>query len=347
MRELEVLFDRAAPATALDAFTGTTRVAQALKQRGTMVTTVDTATYADVFSKCYIQTDARTINVSDLDDAIRAMNALSGTAGYFTETFCRNARFFQPHNGERVDTIRTAIERDYAGTPLHSILLTSLIEAADKVDSTTGVQMAYVKQWAGRSFKRMTLVRPTLLPGVGRSICGDACEVVRTLPEVDLAYLDPPYNQHRYFTNYHVWETLVQWDAPEAYGVAQKRIDARDPSTKSVFNSRRTMPQALSQLIQDVSARVVILSYNDESWLDLRELVGLMECRGMVKALAFDSTRYVGAKIGIHNRQGKMVGAVNRLRNKEYVLVAGAREHVDGLCCGFDEVSLERLAPVS
>ena len=49
------------------------------------------------------------------------------------------------------------------------------------------------------------------------------------LGHFDLAYLDPPYNQHRYFTNYHVWETLVAWDAPEAYGVARKRVDCPRP----------------------------------------------------------------------------------------------------------------------
>ena len=54
---------------------------------------------------------------------------------------------------------------------------------------------------------------------------GDALELAPTLGSFDLAYVDPPYNQHRYFTNYHVWETLVAWDAPEAYGVARKRID--------------------------------------------------------------------------------------------------------------------------
>ena len=55
---------------------------------------------------------------------------------------------------------------------------------------------------------------------------------------VDLMYLDPPYNQHRYFTNYHIWETLVRWDAPEHYGIACKRIDSRDDATKSVFNAQ-------------------------------------------------------------------------------------------------------------
>ena len=71
-------------------------------------------------------------------------------------------------------------------------------------------------------------------------------QIASTLGRFDLAYLDPPYNQHRYFTNYHIWETLVAWDAPEHYGVACKRVDARDQSTKSRFNERRAMATASS-----------------------------------------------------------------------------------------------------
>ena len=82
-----------------------------------------------------------------------------------------------------------------------------------------------------------------------RPYLGDACELAGALGGFDLAYIDPPYNQHRYFTNYHIWETLVAWDAPEHYGVACKRVDARDDATKSAFNERRRMPAALAQVI--------------------------------------------------------------------------------------------------
>ena len=94
-----------------------------------------------------------------------------------------------------------------------------------------------------------------------------------------MAYLDPPYNQHRYFTNYHVWETLVAWDAPEAYGVARKRVDARDPSTRSAFNSKRTMPAALASVVQSVDCDLLVLSYNNESWLGLEELEAMCSIR--------------------------------------------------------------------
>jgi adenine-specific DNA-methyltransferase len=163
--------------------------------------------------------------------------------------------------------------------------------------------------------------------GPGRAVRADACVVASTLGEFDLAYLDPPYNQHRYEANYHIWETLVAWDAPAHYGIACKRTEVRE-GERSAFNSRRTMTGALAQVVRDVRARVLVLSYNDESWMDLEELVEMCRSRGHVEVLAFASARYVGARIGIHNPAGERVGSVGRLRNLEYVLVAGERDEV-------------------
>lgn len=315
--------------SALDLFTGTTRVAQEMKRRGAHVTAVDTARYSEVFGRCYVETDATEIDKDDLVAALARLDALEGRPGYFTETFCIRSRFFQPRNGARVDAIREAIEREHAGSPLYPILLTSLVEAADRVDSTTGVQMAYVKEWAPRSRQRLALRVPELIAGPGCARRADACGIVADLAPVDFAYLDPPYNQHRYFTNYHVWETLVAWDAPEHYGVACKRVDCRDDATKSVFNRRREMPGALASVLRDVRAGIVVLSYNDESWVTLDELREMAAAGGRhVEVLGFDSQRYVGARIGIHNPQGERVGTVGRLRNVEYLVVAGDRGDV-------------------
>ena len=310
--------------TALDLFTGTTRVAQELKRLGMHVTAVDSARYAEMFARCYVESDATEIDRHAVEVALRDLARRPGVDGYVTETFCVQSRFFQPFNGRRIDAVRDAIESDYCDSPLYPVLLTSLIEAADRVDSTTGVQMAYVKQWAPRSFRPLELRAPELLPGPGRAVRGDACDLVGAAGSFDFAYLDPPYNQHRYFTNYHIWETLVAWDAPVHYGVACKRVDARDPETRSPFNERARMPDALERVICEVDAAVVAVSYNDESWVTVDELEGMVAARGgAVCTLAFDSRRYVGAQIGIHNPQGKKVGKVSHLRNVEYVVVGG------------------------
>lgn len=326
---LSELFERSGASTALDLFTGTTRVAQAFKTAGAHVTAVDVARYSEVFARTWIELDAASVDLDELRAAIDDLNRIPGEPGYVTDTFCVQSRFFQPFNGERIDAIRDAIARDHAGSPLEPILLTSLLLAADKVDSTAGVQMAYIKQWAPRSYKPVTLEVPSLLPGTGRAVRGDATEVAGRLGSFDLAYLDPPYNQHRYFTNYHVWETIVAWDRPEFYGVACKRVDARDDETKSVFNRKREMPGALARTIAAVDAEIVVVSYNDESWVELDELREMCAVHGDVVALAFDSKRYVGAQIGIHGPGGDKVGEVSHTRNLEYVLVAGPRRRID------------------
>ncbi len=322
------LLARSGASTALDLFTGTTRVAQEFKRRGAAVWAVDSARYSEALARCYVATDAHAVDRRDLDAALAHLSKLPGRDGYFTETFCRRSRYLQPFNGRRIDAIRDALRDDFATSPLFPLLLTSLLEAADRVDSTTGVQMAYLKQWAPRSHRALELRAPALLPGPGVAVRGDALEVARQLPEVDLAYLDPPYNQHSYYRNYHVWETLVAWDAPAHYGVACKRADCRDPSTRSSFNSRPSFRDVLARLVAGARTRLLVLSYNDEGWVSLEELVELCAQRGDVRVLAFDSKRYVGAQIGIHSPAGRKVGSIHRLRNVEYILVAGERGEV-------------------
>ncbi|WP_418063618.1 DNA adenine methylase [Pimelobacter simplex] len=315
--------------TAIDLFTGTTRVAQEFKRRGIEVTAADLASYSAVLSDCFVATDAGTVDLDALDAELARLDAVEGRSGYVTETFCERARFFQPKNGRRIDAIRDAIERDHPeGSPLRPVLLTSLMLAADRVDSTTGVQMAYLKQWAPRAHADLRLRRPDLLPGPGTTVRGDAMVLVDDVPAVELAYVDPPYNQHRYFANYHIWETLVRWDAPEHYGIACKRVDVRE--RRSVFNSRRTMPAALADLLGRLRAEVVVVSYNDEAWVTPDEMTRFLRDAGHaeVALLAFDSKRYVGAQIGIHNASGQRVGEVGRLRNVEYLFVAGPPDRV-------------------
>jgi adenine-specific DNA-methyltransferase len=306
-------------------------VGQAFKACGVDVTAVDSARYAATLARCYVATDADALDLRALDDELERLNRLPGRPGYVTDVFCEQARYFQPHNGARIDAIRHALATEYAGHPLWPVLLTSLLVAADRVDSTTGVQMAYLKKWAPRSFRDLHLVRPELLPGPGTTLRLEARDAVDLAAPVDLAYLDPPYNQHRYETNYHVWETLVRGDEPDHYGVACKRVDSRDLERKSVFNIKRAMPAALADLLGRVRAEVVVVSCNDESWVSPQDLVGWLTEAGheRVALLGFDAKRYVGAQIGVFNGAGARVGEVTRLRNVEHLLVAGPTARVE------------------
>ena len=325
--------------TACDLFAGTTRVGQALREAGIEVLSNDTASYSEVFGHAYIEAGG------DLDrdlvrDTIAHLGTLPPRRGYVTRVFCEQARYFHPDNGMRIDAIREEIDRLALDRLERSVLLTSLIEAADRVDSTVGLQMAYLKQWAPRALRPLELREPRAVPGpAGRAVRCDANELAAALDGVDLAYLDPPYNQHSYFRNYHVWETLVRNDRPGHYGVACKRQDARDVISR--FNSRPAAWPALRALIEQLPTPWILLSFSDEGFHDLGHVHELLGERGYVAAVSVDSKRYVGAKIGIHNPRGEPTGTVSHTRNTEMLFVCGpSRALVDGVAADLAQTPL-------
>ena len=228
----------------LDLFSGTSRVGRGLKETGRYVIANDHLAYASTLARCYVQADADRWG-DQARQLVTELSQVEAKSGYFTKAFCEEARYFQPKNGARVDAIREEIARRNLPAELEAIALVSLMEAADRVDSTTGVQMAYLKQWAARASNDLELRLPAILPGPGEALHLDAVDAASRV-EADIAYIDPPYNQHSYMGNYHVWESLVRWDKPETYGIANKRVQCRE--YKSDFNSKRRIRQGFQTI---------------------------------------------------------------------------------------------------
>lgn len=307
--------------TVLDVFSGTSRVGHALKARAFRVHANDHNAYAYALAACYVGADARRWRAR-AEKLVAELDALPGRPGWFTETYCVASRYLQPANGARVDAIRSRIAELSLEPALEAIALVSLMEAADRVDSTVGLQMAYLKQWAPRSHGALRLRVPALLDGPGSASCLDAAEAAARF-EADVAYLDPPYNQHSYLGNYHVWESLVRWDRMPVYGVACKREDVR--ARASAFNRRATMPAALQAVIERVRARWLVVSFSDEGFLSPAELRAVLAARGRVREETVAQGRYIGHKIGIHDLAGRRVGTPGHGRNLEHLFVVDTR----------------------
>jgi adenine-specific DNA-methyltransferase len=307
--------------TVCDLFSGSARVGHALKGQGFRVWSNDHNAYAHTLATAYVQAD-RERWAAQAETVLAELRTVAPEAGWFTKAFCEDARFFHPDNGARIDAMRARIETMGLEPELKAVVLVALMEAADRVDSTAGLQMAYMKQWAPRALKPLELRLPDLLPGVAAGACratqGDAVEIADQV-EADLVYLDPPYNQHSYLANYHCWESLILWDKPETYGIANKRVDVR--TRKSAFNSRPGIGPALQSVVERLKTPNLIVSFNDEGYLSRDELTAMLSARGHVQVIEIARPRYVGARIGIHNRKGEKVGAVGRLRNVEHLFV--------------------------
>jgi adenine-specific DNA-methyltransferase len=111
---------------------------------------------------------------------------------------------------------------------------------------------------------------------------GDAVEVSGTVGAVDLAYLDPPYNQHPYGSNYFMLNLVVGYQRPERIS----RVSGIPPDWKrSAFNSRRMAHSALEEVIARLEARFILLSFNSEGFLHLDELMSLLSRYGKLIVL--------------------------------------------------------------
>ena len=294
--------------TVLDGFAGTTRVSQAFKRSGYTVVSNDIAEWSQVFGDCYL------LNQKPKDyyrEKIAHLNGLCGINSWFTKYYGGRAnggtavqsdgkkRIWQVHNSKKLDAIREEIDRISEDGIEKSVLLTSLILAMDKVDSTLGHHVSYLKKWSARSYKTMKMEVPDfLVDDLPHQVFNrNIFDLVGDL-EVDLAYFDPPYGSSnvkmppsrvRYASYYHLWKTIVLNDQPNLVGAANRREDASDVQSASIFEEFRrgtsgkyVVVEAIEKLLRKTRTRHILLSYSSGGRATFGELTEI------IRGLKFD-----------------------------------------------------------
>jgi adenine-specific DNA-methyltransferase len=310
----------------IDVFTGTTRVAQAFRQSGWKTQTSDLS-WA---SECYAETFLQMNENEHLIPALDALNKVQPKAGWLTTNYCdvlsakgTVVRVWQPHNGQKADAIRDRIDK--LGPKLtkqeKSTLITSLIFGLDRVDNTVGIQQAYLKNWCKRSYNDLVLTLPHVVtmakPPPSKHYVGDCLNL--TYEPADLAYVDPPYSTHTYFSYYHIWDSIARWDKPEVGLKTNRRIDRvtsadeYDGTMSSPWNSRVNAAAAFEQLIQRLPARYILISYNNESLVPIEDLIALCRKYGITNFEQIDYRRNIMSQIGN--------GEIGAERNLEYLIL--------------------------
>lgn len=309
-----------APERLIDVFTGTTRVAQAFRARGWHVQTSDLSWAAEAYAHAFVRRTAE--NSTEIPNLIKTLRRLSEEdlqepSYWITKNYCDViaadggvVRMWKPENGRRADRMRHAIaqwESEKIITHHEAMILVAcLIHALDKVDSSVGVQQAYLKNWAARANNPLMLEDLPYAEGpVGKHYVGDALKVV--YDPADIAYLDPPYSAHSYATYYHIWDSITRWDQPAVGLKTNRRIDrvsgadGFDGEMVSPWNSKKTALKAFLDLVERLPVRAVVISYNDESLIPLETLEKALKERwgeGAVKKKLIPYKRNVMATIG-------------------------------------------------
>jgi adenine-specific DNA-methyltransferase len=323
------------PKSIIDVFTGTTRVAQAFRSKGWVVTSSDLSWASEAYAHAFM---ARTPESSArIPDFITKLRAVEPKSGWITNTYCDVVsatggviKMWKPENGRKADAIRDTIHHwEASGQCSHHeamILVACLIMALDKVDSSVGVQQAYLKTWAGRASNPLELV-DLPYPGEGtpgNHLVGNA--LTNPYCPHTVAYLDPPYSAHSYATYYHIWDSITRWDKPAVGLKTNRRIDRvsssdeHDESMNSSWNSKRTALDSFRQLVARLPVKFVVISYNDESLVPLDALVATL--RGIYPTVIVKKIPYkrnIMAQIG-NAAEAIAEGAEAKTENNEVLI---------------------------
>lgn len=210
-------------------------------------------------------------------------------AGPFYHAYCAGGdagrSYFSAENGMRAESIRNQIESWRAAGWLSegewALLVASLLETMDQLANTASVYGAYLKQLKKSAQAPLRLRLLNLAPSDGRRhrcFQQDGATLLGTLAdegELDVLYLDPPYNQRQYSANYHLLETLARWDL-NTFTPRGKTGLRPAQAQRSAFCSRREVKDAFQAVLTAARARHILVSYNDEGLLDEEDLKQLL-----------------------------------------------------------------------
>lgn len=201
---------------------------------------------------------------SDFSDLVRIQKLIdhlnqvdSSTDNYFSENY--GGTYFTKENARKIGNIREEIENLKLTQSEKNILLTSLIYATDKVANTVGHYDAFRK--VIDQTQPLKLLVPNISPinNLGNEVyCEDANNLIKRI-EVDVLYLDPPYNSRQYSDAYHLLENLVNWEKPEVFGVAKKMNRNHIKSEYCLKGAT----QSFESLIKESKCKHILVSYNN------------------------------------------------------------------------------------
>ena len=319
----------------LDAFSGSGVVSRLLKSRAKLLISNDIELYAHTISRCYLSNRTE-VDWQELAAVISQLNCAadepildSSPPGFLEELYAprddqRVARgervFYSRRNARRLDQYCRLIDLQREG--IRPLLLGPLLSEASVHANTSGVFKGFYKDRTtglgrfggthGDALSRILKAIRLEAPVLSRFDCEtvatqlDANDAVRNVRDLDLAYFDPPYNQHPYGSNYFMLNLLVRYVRPTRVS-AVSGIPA--DWQRSDYNVRARTFARLADLLAGTDARFVLLSFSDEGFLHRREIESLLRRQGRIRVFE----RRYNAFRGSRNLRGRPIHVTEHL----------------------------------
>jgi adenine-specific DNA-methyltransferase len=289
-----------------DVFSGSGVVSRLFKRYASLLLSNDMERYTKVINECYLANRSaadidKLTNIYDTlmerieNNELRENIIAKLYAPKDDDAITGNERvFFTKRNAMYIDTMRGQIGA--LAPEYQKYFLAPLLSEASIHSNTAGVFKGFYKnrttgagQFGGAGQDALGRIKGEIrlpFPVFSNFDCDvlvyndDANTLVKTIDEVDLAYLDPPYNQHPYGSNYFMLNVIADYEYPQNIS----RVSGIPSDWKrSVFNKKRFTLRALQSLIENLKAKYVLLSFNSEGFIPLEQMKAMLKKMGRLE----------------------------------------------------------------
>lgn len=323
-----------------DVFAGSGVVSRLAKALNFEVFTNDWEYYSYIISNCYLKTNRSDIaklfgseeKFQLLLDKINTLPVPEAGEEYISKYYApkeddidavdyKTERLFYTHqNALNIDKIRNFIDKEYPlnnssenNLRIRNILLAELLYEAATHTNTSGVFKACHKGFGGHNKDALTRILgeiklhfPVLIDSdyPVHIFQEDANKLVESMDEVDIAYLDPPYNQHQYGSNYHLLNTIAKWDHIPAELELNEKGELKEKAairhdwvnTRSHYCYKEEATLAFENLISKIKAKHILISYSTDGIIPFEEMQRICMKKGKVSIVTNEYTTYRGGK---------------------------------------------------
>jgi adenine-specific DNA-methyltransferase len=290
-----------------DVFSGSGIAARYFKQFSDLLIVNDLEKYSAVINQCYLSNEDQ-LNLPLLREYYRELVSQSGKGlvkGIISDLYAPNDDndikphervFYTSRNAMYIDTVRQLINNIPQNDQKY--FLAPLLSEASIHANTSGVFKGFYKnretgigQFGGKNRNALSRITGDIkLPfpvfsnfNCNTVICNDdANKIIINLPEVDAAYLDPPYNQHPYGSNYFMLNLILDYKYPSQ---TSKVSGIPEGWKRSVYNKENHALSALTYLVENIKAKYVMVSFNSEGFIGEEQMKNMLTKFGKLEVL--------------------------------------------------------------
>ena len=308
----------------LDLFSGSGFVSRLLKKHSSLIAANDMEAYARAVSECYLSNRDEKL----LAEAAALVAHLNDVAakGVVRDGFIRDLYspaddtnikfgervFYSSDNARRLDFYAQEIQELPAD--MRRLLLGPLLSSASIHANTGGVFKGFYKDKhtgigkfgaaAGDAVSRILAPIELEVPVMSmletehEVYQEDANKLASNMGEFDFVYIDPPYNQHPYGSNYFMLNLLTDYERPKEVSMVS---GIPTDWNRSGYNVRKQALPLLDELFAAIPARFLLVSFNSEGYVSTDEIKSVLGKHGRVDEMIVKYNTYRASR-NLRNR---------------------------------------------